>query len=467
MRKDHRVFEVLFTSNVDSAKLVSRTLHGEKYLVGPVVMAKEIVMNGLFYGDNDLKKSTPHWNQRPVVVGHPKNSNGANISANSPDTLEKYQAGFLFNTSYDEKETKLKSEIWLSINMLKTQKRLKEAIDAGKMLEVSTGLFLDKVSEEGEFDGRAYNAVAKNYKPDHLAILLDETGACSVEDGAGFPRANADQIQTMENESDVLFADNGTMGYSAQMAVLQRSLRKHYKDKDTQGMSPCPYIEDTFDNNVVYTLYDSLGYQYLRLNFEMAKDGLSVKFVGDAVPVVRKVTYEDAPSANEKGKQKMTRKEQVQKLIENKRFDETKRAFLEGLSDEDFAAINKACEVPVVPQTPPSVPENNGTSVKPITPSTVTPAANQEQVKDSEEIAYARELLANEKAACVDKILANSKEFTKDELMTTPLKTLKRMASLIKPAVNVDEGDFKGRGGPGGVNSSGNEPKLKTTALVS
>jgi hypothetical protein len=33
--------------------------------------------------------------------------------------------------------------------------------------------------------GRPYNFVARNYRPDHLAILPDQRGACSIEDGCG------------------------------------------------------------------------------------------------------------------------------------------------------------------------------------------------------------------------------------------------------------------------------------------
>ena len=34
-------------------------------------------------------------------------------------------------------------------------------------------------------DGRAYIAIARKYRPDHLAILLNERGACSIQDGCG------------------------------------------------------------------------------------------------------------------------------------------------------------------------------------------------------------------------------------------------------------------------------------------
>jgi hypothetical protein len=96
-----REFFVGFTANVDTAGLKRRKMDGKSYLVGPVVMAREGVMNRLLYKASELKKSVPKWNGRPVTVGHPKGEEGTYISANDPDTLEKTQLGFLFHCSYE------------------------------------------------------------------------------------------------------------------------------------------------------------------------------------------------------------------------------------------------------------------------------------------------------------------------------------------------------------------------------
>ena len=70
----------------------------------------------------------------------------------------------------------------------------------GDIIEVSTGYFADKLDESGEFEGEEYDGVQINLRPDHLAILPNTIGACSVDDGCGFPRTNADSsIVTYNN----------------------------------------------------------------------------------------------------------------------------------------------------------------------------------------------------------------------------------------------------------------------------
>ena len=64
------------------------------------------------------------------------------------------------------------------------------ALQSGKMLEQSTGLFADLEEKEGEFDGQKYKWIARNIRPDHVAILPHEEGACSIADGCGTPRVN-------------------------------------------------------------------------------------------------------------------------------------------------------------------------------------------------------------------------------------------------------------------------------------
>jgi hypothetical protein len=57
---------------------------------------------------------------------------------------------------------------------------LSAAIEAGHTVEVSTGLFFDHA---GTSDDGA--VVGANFRPDHLAILPDQRGACSRAAGCG------------------------------------------------------------------------------------------------------------------------------------------------------------------------------------------------------------------------------------------------------------------------------------------
>ena len=53
-------------------------------------------------------------------------------------------------------------------------------------MELSTGLFTDNDETAGVSPkGRNYEAVARNHRPDHMAVLPDQVGACSINDGCG------------------------------------------------------------------------------------------------------------------------------------------------------------------------------------------------------------------------------------------------------------------------------------------
>jgi hypothetical protein len=86
---------------------------------------------------------------------------------------------------------------------------------ANQPIEVSTGLGLSKspALPRAAFKGRSYDWIATNYAPDHLAILPNEKGACSLKDGCGVFNSNLTQESTMNeliitNTWDEFFVEN-------------------------------------------------------------------------------------------------------------------------------------------------------------------------------------------------------------------------------------------------------------------
>jgi len=165
-----------------SGRVRRATMHGRPHLVVPVTMIVPGVLNGsqgpLLYEHEDIKA----WNGMPVVVYHPQ-KDGQQVSARDPDVLEKQQVGMVLQSRANGK---LRASAWLDEARLKqVDPRVLNDLNKGKPVEVSTGLFVEREPKEGSFNGRRYTAVARNYRPDHLAILPDQVGACSVADGCG------------------------------------------------------------------------------------------------------------------------------------------------------------------------------------------------------------------------------------------------------------------------------------------
>ena len=174
-----------------------QALHGRPHIVAPVVLLTEGVHDGsggpVFYPADELEKSAHLWNGVSLSLNHPL-SNGLPVSANSPEIEEKQNVGRLYDVIYDN--GKLKGKIWIDKKRAETFPELLHYLNGNLPLEVSTGLFSDDSHVSGNWNGKAYQAVVRNIKPDHLALLPGQTGACSWSDGCGV-RVNAQQEEPL------------------------------------------------------------------------------------------------------------------------------------------------------------------------------------------------------------------------------------------------------------------------------
>lgn len=189
------------------ANLVGRVRHvtkgGREYLVAPLTLIVPGVLNGskgaLYYPPEHVKRSAAAWNGTPLVVYHPTGPYGEHLSAGDPGVLDRQGVGFLQASSFDGK---LRSEGWFDAERTKqVDPRVYQSLVQGKPIELSTGLFTDnEEAASGSVDpkGRPYTHIAKGYKPDHLAVLPDQVGACSINDGCGV-------LVNMETEQELTF----------------------------------------------------------------------------------------------------------------------------------------------------------------------------------------------------------------------------------------------------------------------
>lgn len=196
------------TANL-SGKVRKETLGGRTYLVAPISMLVPGVVPGSagsgYYPPEEVGRDPSSWNHVPLVVYHPT-QNGVPVSARDPAIIDKFGIGFAYRTRMEAPSEKyphgrLAGEGWFDEEATKrVDMRVYSALASGKKIEVSTGLFLDsEQAPEGAVHNSpegpvSYTFVAKNYRPDHLAILPDQTGACSIKAGCGvFNEGQTDQ----------------------------------------------------------------------------------------------------------------------------------------------------------------------------------------------------------------------------------------------------------------------------------
>lgn len=178
------------TANIAAAKIKRRTEGGKSYLVAPLSLLVPGVLNGskgsLYYPPEEVARNHQQWNNIPLVVYHPTD-NGRNVSAKHPGILEKSGVGFIRNARINPKG-KLVAEGWFDEQAVKrVDSRVYSSLSQGIPIELSTGLFTDNEAAPfgSQHNGKYYDFVAKNYTADHLAILPDQVGACSLNDGCG------------------------------------------------------------------------------------------------------------------------------------------------------------------------------------------------------------------------------------------------------------------------------------------
>jgi hypothetical protein len=188
------------TANL-SGKSRRDRLQGRDFLVAPLSLLVPGVLNGskgpLLYPPEEISKNPGAWNGVPIVVDHPA-FQGQHVSARDPDVLNRQWIGYVFRSKANGKLT---AEGWFDVAAVeRVDNRIARLLESGKQIELSTGLFTDnEPAERGATtnDGKPYSFIARNYRPDHLAIVPDQIGACSVEDGCGV-NVNADLVENLE-----------------------------------------------------------------------------------------------------------------------------------------------------------------------------------------------------------------------------------------------------------------------------
>jgi hypothetical protein len=176
-------------ANATTGQVKEITHGGRRYLVSPVVALREGILNNVFVSASEFGKFASSWQGRPVPISHPRDEGGY-TSANTPDIWATDVIGHLWNVEVNNGA--LKGEIWIDLDKAQAMGPKAMAVvnklRSNQPMEVSTGYFSEMDAAPGIFNGSHYAAIARNIRPDHLALLPDEVGACSWADGCGTPR---------------------------------------------------------------------------------------------------------------------------------------------------------------------------------------------------------------------------------------------------------------------------------------
>lgn len=451
--------------NLSGKGLRTETFNDKEYLVVPTVMLTEGVHagseGGLFYHRSDLGMFPERWNMKPIVANHPM-KNGRAITACTKEVIDKSGIGIVMNTRFDANSLKLRTESWIDpVKADAVDPRILQRLRSGETIEVSTGLFVDNVDEAGEYGGITYNKRAKNFVPDHLAVLLDEEGACSVAKGAGLYQLNTSARQAgldlpriieraMEETQTIV---SNLLSHSTTMEILYQKLSDRFPPIQASGseFSEGVWIRDIYDSFVIYDYNGSmwkLGY---------SKDGDAVILEMDSpVQVIRVTEYrtQDGTFVGNTEKDGSMNKEQVvQGLIDNAAtaWTEADRALLMAMEDAVLAKLSPVVNSTTTSSAPVQQPVVNNTQAAPITPVTVDSYLQNAPPEVARVINHGVSMYQRQHAELVAKLTANTNcPFTAEQLAckdVVELEGLVRLAGTAQPASLSPVFNYAGAGG--------------------
>lgn len=339
---------------------VELKLHQERpHIVVPVVMIVEGVLNGshgpLLHLAEDFGKFPAAWNGIPVVIDHPE-QDGVNVSANSPEIIDSRTVGRVYNTNVEGK--KLRAEVWLDEEKLNTisPETLAE-INDNKLIEVSVGVFTEDEDEQGEYEGIEYNAIARNHRPDHLALLTECKGACSAEDGCGV-RAHKknEDIQPPHASGEAGVGDN------------DNSNNVKFKKEVKMPKNECPKCLAKINTLLANkeSGFVETDREWLETLSEVALDKVITPRVIEKEKIVEKtvevnkLTPEDQAALAFGKRQLKERREGWIKGIQDNAKGVWKDEKLNGMDDETLESVYKSVKKEVVDYSANGDPANNG-----------------------------------------------------------------------------------------------------------
>lgn len=289
---------------INAANISTEIIDGDEHIVirGVVPVVDDVVMNGGLYPAAEINKSyqTLEGNQMPL--GHPK-IGGEYVSASNPRAVNKFHIG-----AWAENVRKDGDRVVMD---MKINKRYAEGTEKGKRvltrieemqansgaepIHVSTGLLLSREQNKGKSKGKSYSWVARNMRFDHVAILLDEPGAATPDEGVGI-FVNADN-STEEVETETV--DLNSAANCTREGVINKTkffftnasnfsfddIQRAIGEKLREGRSDDNWLwpESVWPDTFVYR-DDS---RYFKQKYLIDDDG-AAQFVGEPVEVVRK-----------------------------------------------------------------------------------------------------------------------------------------------------------------------------------
>lgn len=293
-----------------ASNITTETIDGKPHIVvrGITPVVDDIVMNRKLYPAAEIEKAYNTLERNPMPLGHPK-VDGKHVSARDVRAVNEYHVGaWLQNVSHND--GKVTGDMYVNRQYAESSdkgKRLINRLDdmlAGSNsdpIHISTGLLYSGIAANGESKGKKYNEIATNMMFDHVAVLLDEPGAGTPDEGVGiFVNAEGDEVEIeVCNLQDAVVNDNRKDGWLNKIKFfvtndggmsfdeIAASLREAIRAKTPDSWR---YVVSIYPDHLIFEeeKKSASGRSLFKQKY-LISDG-AVSLVGEPVEVVRKPT---------------------------------------------------------------------------------------------------------------------------------------------------------------------------------
>lgn len=305
---------------INASNISTTTINGQEHYVirGAVPIVDDIVMNGGLYPAEEINNSYQTMEGKLMPLPHPM-VDGKYVSANDPRAINAYHVG-AWAQNVSKSGDQVVMDVYINKAVAETKpdgkrliNRLDEMITGTNTdpIHLSTGLLTNKEKKSGESKEKKYTWIARNMQFDHIAILLDEPGAGTPEEGVGM-FVNADgqegEVETaslidaanslkdgLVNKVKFFLTHNSDASFDEIYQMLREAIRA------PSGSDVYRYVMTVWPDKFIYEESSKLFQQKYLI------DDNAVTLVGEPIEVVRKPTEYEVKTNGEQNpmKQKM------------------------------------------------------------------------------------------------------------------------------------------------------------------
>lgn len=228
---------------VNAASIRREQHNGREHIVVPsFTLPDGVIMNNGLYPKEEIDKAYKGLEGTLAPLSHPM-VDGDYVSARQPEAINAYHVG-AWNRNVERVGHRVSIEKWIDVEFAKNTeggRALLEAIDKGEPIHTSTGIFLDREMTPSA-DG--YGWIARNMVFDHDALLLNEQGAATPEDGVGMM---VNKTFVINSAIPVVNEDALDDSYGEKLAILSEAVKERFATSDSYA-----YVQDFDDRALIY-----------------------------------------------------------------------------------------------------------------------------------------------------------------------------------------------------------------------